>query len=287
MATDQKTVSTRVPEKRGAGQGPEGKSAYLAKILKENSSANSIFLSTSHKDIDTLIAFRDHLVHFGPGGPVQVPALDAIEEDFSAQVKSLVTLGRSLAGQLAETGMPARAIELLRELTFVDVEAASRLALFHALQAAKQQVAEGTLPLSGGADPFELLTASKMAKALGVSDETVRNYEKANELFSFMSPARKRGRGYPAFQALKNVSGVPLSKVLAVLKGLDGASTYQFFSSPSAELADLTPVEVMTARLTVPRMLNNDGLEILQASDARRLAVTVGAAKVFHADAAA
>ena len=148
-------------------------------------------------------------------------------------------------------------------------------------------VAEGGRSSADAVDPFELLTASKMATALGVSDETVRNYEKANALFSFMSPARRRGRGYPAFQAMKNVIGAPLSKVLASLKGLDGASIYQFFSSPSVDLAGLTPLEVMTASVTSPRLLNNDAVDILKASAARRLAGAVGAAKAFHADAAA
>lgn len=293
MATAHKNVSTHTPDKRTTRLDPIRKEAELTLLDLFKRAEQAVVRSwqlAGIKQVDSIASnaafggLSAPIVHVKGEGKSNLSRFSAAE-DLSAQVKSHAKLASSLAGQLAETGVPTKAIELMRKLYVVDTETLL-LTLFGTTQGMAQLLPEGR-PSTGAADPLELLTASKMAAALGVSDETVRNYEKADELFSFMSPARKRGRAYPAFQAMKGVSGAPLSKVLAALKGLDGASIYQFFSSPSPELAGLTPVEVMTGQLTLPRVLDNAGLEILKAADARRLLSTVGAAKAFHADAAA
>ena len=54
-----------------------------------------------------------------------------------------------------------------------------------------------------------LLSIAEFASRLGVSDQTVRNRENENEVFSLLGPARKRGREYPAFQLMNGIQGAP------------------------------------------------------------------------------
>ena len=274
MSTVQKILSP-VAKKRAArasGSRPSGVSSGTVGLEYEKVAEPDLLLGGAH-----MLSF--------PGSPVRIHMVGVQEQSLADRAHQLTSMRKAIAGQLTQTGFSANAIDLLRQLTRIELESA-RLAMAGAAQTAER--ARRDEPGSGAADAaYALLTASKMAEALNVSDETVRNYEKEHKLFSFLAPARRRGRSYPAFQAMKHIVGAPLAKVLFTLKELDGASIYQFFSSPNVDLAGLTPVEVMTGQLTLPRMLDNDGLQLLKAPDKDRLSTTVGSAKTFLADAVA
>jgi hypothetical protein len=121
----------------------------------------------------------------------------------------------------------------------------------------------------------------------GLSDETVRQREKAGELFSFLRPGRKRGREYPAFQTWPSIAGDPLIRVLRALGDANGATAYGFFSSPSPELGRLTPVEALAGKLTKARSIDAGAAALLSESPQARVDAVVGAASAYAADLAA
>ena len=134
------------------------------------------------------------------------------------------------------------------------------------------------------ADPTQPLSATELGQALGGrSDETVRQRERAGELFSVLRPGRKRGREYPAFQAWPGIAGAPLAGVLSALGAVGGSVAYGFFTSPTDLLGGLTPIEAMLGRLTSSRNVASETRGLLTAPQEERLTAVVKAA---HASAA-
>jgi hypothetical protein len=127
----------------------------------------------------------------------------------------------------------------------------------------------------------EMLTAIQIGQKLGVSDETVRQRELQGEIFAVLQPGRKRGRQYPAFQLWPGVAGEPLKRVLAHL-GFGGASAYQFFTSPNADLASLSPLQVLSQR-ALTLMEGDSAKELLALADGERLSAVERAAAAFAA----
>ncbi|HTI18496.1 MAG TPA: hypothetical protein VL598_12595 [Trinickia sp.] len=205
--------------------------------------------------------------------------------------KALDKANAAYARQLVNLGLNSAAVELLRswvELT-VDARVLQRqLEIERALAKLAEEATAPSAVYAPGDDPSQLLPAAQMGRALGgVSDETVRQRENAGELFAILPPARKRGRGYPVFQAWPGIVGAPLAKVLSALGGLRGTSAYGFFTSPTDLLGGLTPIEAMAGRLIAPRSLPRESQNLLKASEEDRLAVVVSAAKAYAAAQAA
>jgi hypothetical protein len=106
-------------------------------------------------------------------------------------------------------------------------------------------VAPGLATALDDEDVAVMLDANDFAARAGISDQTVRNWEKAGKLFSVLGPMRSRGRLYPAFQLRPSVRDSPLERILEELGDLDGASKYQFFTTPVEHLAGLSPLDVL------------------------------------------
>ncbi len=136
-------------------------------------------------------------------------------------------------------------------------------------------------------DPISPLSADELGKALGVNEEAVRLREQAGELFSIVRLQRSRDREYPAFQAWPGVAGEPLAQVLAILRDHSGTAAYGFFTSPNEELAGLTPIEVLVARVTHPRKLDKHTASLLSAPNNERVEAVLEAASAYAADLAA
>lgn len=182
---------------------------------------------------------------------------------------------------LHSAGLSSHVVELLK--SWLDATVETRLLQrdieFSRTAAASQELreAEEQTPLLAG--PLAPLGADELGNAMGVSGETVRLREKANELFSILRPGRKRGREYPAFQAWTGVVGSPLKRVLAQLKPSDGFGAFAFFSSPNDLLLELTPIEVLAGGMTSSRSVPLDAQELLAASDETRLEAVLEAAR--------
>jgi len=135
-------------------------------------------------------------------------------------------------------------------------------------------------------DPSEPLSASALGERLYVGEEQVLAREASGELFSIVRPARMRGREYPAFQAWPGIAGAPLAQVLKVLgaPATGGPAAYGFFISKSDLLADLTPIEVMVGRLTLPREVDLLAQQLLAFTQIIRFDAVMGAAGAYRAD---
>jgi hypothetical protein len=138
------------------------------------------------------------------------------------------------------------------------------------------------------ADPSEPLSAAELGRTLGgLTDETVRQRERAGELFSIMRPGRKRGREYPAFQAWQGITGQPLAQVMLALGGASGTAAYGFFTSPTDLLGGLTPIEAMLGSLTSRRAIEPSARDLLSASAEERLQAVIKTAQAHAASLAA
>lgn len=135
------------------------------------------------------------------------------------------------------------------------------------------------LQISQQATDPPFLDATEFARRMGVSDQTIRNLEKEDKLFSVLPVGRARGRQYPTFQLYPGVAGEPLVTTLEVLRGLDGATRYQFFTTPIDLLEGLSPVLVLLGlpqgMEPKPRSLQHRSLEerrqvVLKAAQAYR-----------------
>ncbi|QNB16147.1 hypothetical protein G5S35_31325 [Paraburkholderia tropica] len=133
-------------------------------------------------------------------------------------------------------------------------------------------------------DPGQLLSAAAMGQALGgIGDETVRQRERAGELFSILRPGRKRGREYPAFQAWAGITGEPLRQVLKALDEPGGAEAYAFFTSPNDLLGGLTPIEAMFGKIGSGRDVDDDARRLLSGSPSDRTEAVSHAAQAYAA----
>ncbi|CAH2813531.1 MAG: hypothetical protein CBCREVIR_3724 [Candidatus Burkholderia crenata] len=133
--------------------------------------------------------------------------------------------------------------------------------------------------------PVALLSAHDLGQQLGVTDETVRNREAAGEFFSILPHGKKRGRGYPAFQAWPNIVGTPLKRVLDALgSDITGPTAYGFFTAKSDLLGDLSPVECLGGVLTAERKLSDAALALLDGDKSERLAAVLQVVAVYVAE---
>jgi hypothetical protein len=80
------------------------------------------------------------------------------------------------------------------------------------------------------------------------------------------------------------VVGEPLAKIIRELRESSGGTAYGFFSSPSPELGRLTPVEVLTGKLTTTREIDAATAALLSVSRQARLDAVLGAAGAYVAD---
>jgi hypothetical protein len=224
-----------------------------------------------------------------------LPAAERISATQSAVDEALRRHDLKVKDALNQAGLSAAIVDLVQSLVTLHVDARAiqtRVQLGRLLEASG--VHAETVAVAAGqiadvnADPFAPLTAAEIGKVMGgLSDETVRQREKAGELFSFLRPGRKRGREYPAFQTWPGIAGDPLIRILRALGDGDGASAYGFFSSASPELGRLTPVEALTGKLTKARGIDAAAAALLSESPPARLDAVVGAAGAYAADLAA
>ena len=195
---------------------------------------------------------------------------------------------------LGRAGVPRSVLDLLQSWVQVTVDARvlqRQIELQRATGSPRaNHEAEVAKTASPTADPTEPLSAAALGQALGgLGDETVRQRERAGELFSILRAGRKRGRQYPAFQAWKGMAGEPLAKVLAALGPVSSTVAYGFFTSPTDLLGGLTPIETTLGRMTSARDLDPDAHGLLDAAPDVRLGAVVKAAEAcaaMHASAA-
>lgn len=186
---------------------------------------------------------------------------------------------------LKETGIADDTLVLLQSWleTMVEARALQRNieAARFAESAAFRQSSQTTV-VNEEWDVTRLLSAVEIGQALGVTDESVRRYEKKGKLFSISRPARQRGREYPALQAWPGIVGQPLERVLEALDAV-GSAAFGFFTSPNQFLGGLTPVEAMQGRMTSSRELSG-GERLLVMAESDRLIAVVAAAEAFSAN---
>lgn len=187
---------------------------------------------------------------------------------------------------LGQAGLAAPVLELLQSWVEVTVDARVLQRQIELKRAIDSVQGQSTLRPSAApiADPTEPRSAAELGQALGgLSDETVRQRERAGELFSILRPGRKRGREYPAFQAWPGIAGEPLAQILAALGPVSSTVAYGFFTSPTDLLGGLTPIEATLGRLTSPRSLEAPTQALLAAAPPQRLAAVVKAAQAHAA----
>lgn len=191
---------------------------------------------------------------------------------------------------LARAGIAAPVLELLQSWFEVTVDARvvqHQIELQRAIDGLQGELTTSE-DVVATADPTESLSAAELGQALGgLTDETVRQRERAGELFSILRPGRKRGREYPAFQAWQGIAGQPMSKVMSALGGASSTAAYGFFTSPTDLLGGVTPIEAMLGRLTTPRRIDPSARALLDASDEERLQAVIKAAQAHAAILAA
>ena len=194
------------------------------------------------------------------------------------------------AEALSQAGVPLVVLELLQSWVEVTVDARvvqRQIQFRSAIEDVQEDIAQRERQ-APSANPAQPLSATELGQALGgLSDETVRQRERAGELFSVLRPGRKRGREYPAFQAWQDIAGKPLAQVLAALGRASGTAAYGFFTSPTDLLGGLTPIETLTGKLTNPRELEPEVQELLSADAVERLKAVISGAQAYAATLAA
>lgn len=180
---------------------------------------------------------------------------------------------------LDNSGLPPRTVELF--ISFVDFRLDTQQAM-HEIEINR------LLQSLKGRDTAEMGSVDELAAALEVSTETVRRRTVKRTLIAVLGPGRKRGREYPMFQAWPGIAGAPLEAVLAALQNPDGATAYQFMTTPSDALGGLTPIEVMLGEAPQEADLAPGAREFLQEGDEVRLRAVVetAAARALAAEAA-
>lgn len=127
-------------------------------------------------------------------------------------------------------------------------------------------------------DVAVMLDANDFAARADISDQTVRNWERAGKLFSVLGPMRSRGRLYPVFQLWPSVRDSPLERILEELGDLDGVSKYQFFTTPVEHLAGMSPLDVLR-RNVLAGGTHERALRLLGLDAPERTAAVLRAAK--------
>lgn len=195
---------------------------------------------------------------------------------------------------LGQAGMPSSVLDLLQSWVEVTVDARvvqRQIELKRAIDSVQVEMVLHD-PSAPTVNPVQPLSAAELGQALGgLSDETVRQRERAGELFSILRPGRKRGREYPAFQAWPGIAGQPLATAFATLNSsgsaAGGTSAYAFFTSPTDLLGGLTPIEALVGRLTTTRDVDAHTQDLLDAAPEERLQAVVKAAEAHAAQLAA
>lgn len=126
------------------------------------------------------------------------------------------------------------------------------------------------------------VTAAQLGKALGgLSEYEVKAQEQSGKLFSVPDG---NGAKYPSFQALPEICGEPLERVLRELGPLsaNGISPWDFFTSRSELLVNLSPIEILLADPRRSRSSDPDAQRLLRSSNKARLLAIVGAARTYR-----
>jgi hypothetical protein len=245
-----------------------------------------------HEEMQRLVLTNAVLTELSP--QVSPAAAAAVVEHLrpsSVIDDALKKTSQAHAQALGQAGIPAPALELLESWVEVMVDARvvqRQIELKRAIDSVQGEMALQEPVSPPVADPSQPLSAAELGQALGgLSDETVRQRERAGELFSILRPGRKRGREYPTFQAWTGISGQPLTQVLGALGTASSTAAYGFFTSTTDLLGGLTPIEALLGRPTTPRRLNAQTLDLLAAAPAQRLEAVVKAAEAQAAQLAA
>lgn len=234
----------------------------------------------------------------GGGGPVLMQIAEVKEAVVSDEQELAAAFEEADVGGLAP--ILAKQLENQRrwtELALAEMRqhlsASVRAAVMEAVKATTTQ--EGTVVARARPEhvhaetqqpnPQQPLGVSEVAKRLGISDEAVRQREKADELYAVLPAGRQRGRLYPAFQLLPEVVGEPMRRVLAKIKPIGGATAAaRFFDSTPYELWNLSPVEVLCGSLLRERAIEPAAQALLDLSVSERREAVVNAAEAYAAD---
>lgn len=213
--------------------------------------------------------------------------LDYIRELDESLVRLDEALRRSAdvhKAALRDAGLPESAVDVLQSWVSVTVD--THVITQHLQQAVVAGRAAIGLANPHVEDPSLPLSANALGLRLGIGDQRVRERETAGQLFSVMKPGRQRGREYPVFQAWPGVAGAPLAEVLKALGApvTKGPAAYGFFTSPTDLLEYLTPIELMTGRLTRQRSVEPGAQRLLGLPESERLDVVLETAKAYRAD---
>lgn len=219
-----------------------------------------------------------HLV----GVPALITAPDASFKVGKIKVRAAGRVPREQSGQklseaLLQQGFNENILTLLEQV--IDMRVAQQVGLLvDAAQHTEQEPRREHIPR---VDPSVMLTAAEFGTRLGgLSDETVRQREKAGQLFSVLPEGRHRGREYPAFQLLPGIAGEPLQAFLRVLGDLGGALIYQFMTSPNDALGGLSPLQLLIKESGG----DETAASLLALPDAQRLDAVLNCAADFRAE---
>ena len=258
----------------------------LAKLKPGRRSAAAV-----HEQIQHLVLANAVLMELGPQiTPAAVAAVVRQLRRSHVIDAALELTTKAHVDALSRAGLDASVLELLQSWVEVTVDARvlqRQIDLKRAIDSVQGEMSVQE-PAAPAADPVHPLSAAELGQALGgLGDETVRQRERAGELFSILRTGRKRGREYPAFQAWPGIAGEPLTKVLSALGAISGTVAYGFFTSPTDLLGGLTPIEALLGRPTSARQLAAETRELLAAAPGERLTAAVEAAHACAAQQAA
>jgi hypothetical protein len=223
-----------------------------------------------------------------PGYRLPASALERVVENSRSSDMidaALKKASQAHAEALLQAGISESAFEILQSWVEVMVDTRvmqQRIELQRAMGSLEAEMASHQARPALQEDPVRPLSAAQLGMMLGgISDERVRQRERAGELFSVLRPGRKRGREYPVFQAWAGVEGEPLTRVLLALRPASNVAIYGFFTSPTDELGGLTPIEIMIGRLTSMRVIDQGARELLDAAEDERLHAVLRAAESY------
>lgn len=137
-----------------------------------------------------------------------------------------------------------------------------------------------------GSQPIDVarkMTAAQLARALGDLEEAdVIALRQAGKLFEIPHSGTA---SFPAFQTLKGVRGEPLAKVLEALgaQEMSGVAIWNFFDAKLPMLADLSPIELLSARPGRIHAAKASAKPLLDSPPSTRLMMVLAAAKNYRA----
>ena len=270
----------RASESTGLDQLEQAVAEMLTRIQPGRTSAALI-----HDDMQRLVLINELLLKLTPKVPPWT-VTDVVRRQRPSSVirKAQEKTAKAYEDAFLQAGIPSSVLELLKSWVEVTIDVRLVHRQIELKRAMDSIQGAGTVRSDDmpRLDASQLLSAAQLGKALGdLGDEIVRVRERAGELFSILRPGRKRGREYPAFQAWPGVSGQPLARTLTALGPASSADIYSFFTSPTALLCGLTPVEALLGRLTARTdvCVVLDAQVLLAAPSEERLKAVLQAAK--------